>query len=142
MAAVRTKTWVKDQERWLAFLDSPSDTRKFRYAVEQFEGQDPWDGDEPLEEECEAAVAWLAQHDACTINQKRETIVARLEEADKRQRESGAVDHWFDAADREIQRVSKGANGFLFEQLLTSLEYHDVACVELLREGSLVSLVN
>ena len=81
------------------------------------------------------AIDWLARYSIGSINAKRRTLVAQIQEADRRQRAAGAVEEWYASADKEIRQVSGDAKGYLFEHLLRQLEYHDVACVDLLREG-------
>ena len=83
----------------------------------------------------EEAIDWMARYSTGSINAKRRTLVEQIQEADRRQRAAGAVEEWFASADQEIRQVSGNANGYLFEHLLRQLDYHDVACVDLLREG-------
>ena len=52
-------------------------------------------------------------------------------------RKSGLCEQWFAEADVTTRQVAGGANGHLFQTLLRASGYHDVACVDLLREGTL-----
>ena len=67
---------------------------------------------------------------------EREQMICKLEEADRLLRQSGACMHWFGDADEELRKVAGDANGHLLQQLLVASNYCDIACVELLRRGS------
>ena len=62
-------------------------------------------------------------------------MISQLEFADQQMRENGLCDDWFRDVAPEVRTVSGSANGPLLQQLLTAAGYHDVECVEMLREG-------
>ena len=68
-------------------------------------------------------------------------MLCKLEEAGARMQKSGLSQKWFGTADQEILNVAGKCNGHLFEQLLLQSNYHDVDCVNLLREGTTYSHV-
>ena len=66
---------------------------------------------------------------------EREGMMARLEDAGCKMRESGVCEQWFCGVDPEIRAVAGDANGQLFAALLQATGYVDCACVDLLRDG-------
>ena len=83
------------------------------------------------------AIGWIAARSPQDVESKRESMIAAIEEADKKSRRSGKCREWFGDADEHIRKVAGSANGYLFETLLRAAEYNDVECVELLRTGEL-----
>eukprot|EP00973_Karenia_brevis_P005272 721886-Karenia_brevis.AAC.1 len=63
----------------------------------------------------------------------RESVISRLEEADRRMRNSGLQREWFKGADEKITAVAGCVNGALLEALLQATDYADVGCCELFR---------
>ena len=86
------------------------------------------------------AINWIAARSPEVIIEKREAMIASIEAADAALRASGLQKVWFGDADATLLAVAGGCNGHLLEQLLVASDYHDVACVELLREGARLAL--
>ena len=87
------------------------------------------------------AIDWLAARTPQQIISEREAMIIKLEEASGAMWASGLCEQWFCAADDKIKDVSAGVNGPLFTALLRALDYVDTGCTQLLREGTLHSLL-
>ena len=81
------------------------------------------------------AIEWVKDKTPAQIIAKREAVLSQLELADYKLRRSGVSDSWFAQSSAENQRVTGGANGHLFEQLLSVKAYSDVGAAHLLRDG-------
>ena len=81
------------------------------------------------------AQLWQAERSGSIVMAEREAIVVALELADTKMRESGLCHEWFQDCDEVTRRVSREANGQLFQDLLVAAGYRDAECVELLRQG-------
>ena len=67
----------------------------------------------------------------------REAQMVKIEQCAKELRESGACDRWLASCEAGTRSVVKEINAPLLELLLGDLNYHDVACVEVLQTGQL-----
>ena len=83
------------------------------------------------------AIEWCAARSHEEVTTHRADTIFSIEEADRRMRQSGLCEEWFAGADVATRQVAGGANGHLFQTLLKASGYHDVACVDSLREGRL-----
>ena len=84
-------------------------------------------------------IEWMATKSADEVNAHRIDVIESLEEAHAAMSRSGVRSAWISKSAPAVQRVARRANGALLEQLLRATGYGDVACVELLREGSVIS---
>ena len=82
------------------------------------------------------ALGWMASKDPQEIMAFRESMILKLEEADRAMRQSGLCDEWFEGADWQTKAVAGAANGPLLSALLSASGYVDMTCAELLRKGA------
>ena len=73
--------------------------------------------------------------------QYREAVTLKIEEANRRQRESGLCDSWYDGADKDVRGVAGGANGLLMQQLLAPSGHKDKDYPNPLRTGRVFALL-
>ena len=81
------------------------------------------------------ALLWQAERSCSIVMAEREAIMVALELANTKMRDSGLCQEWFNGCDEITRRVSREANGQLFQDLLVAADYRDADCVELLRQG-------
>ena len=81
------------------------------------------------------ALDWIANTSAGEIIEVREAQMVKIEQCAAELRESGACDRWLESCDAGTRRVVSEINAPLLELLLGDLNYHDVACVEVLQTG-------
>ena len=74
------------------------------------------------------------------VVERREAMIAKIEEADSHMRRSGLAANWFTGVDSGVQGVAGAANGELLEQLATLTEFRDKGAVECLRKGLPISI--
>ena len=82
------------------------------------------------------ALGWLASKDPQEVMAFRESMILKLDEADRAMRQSGLCDEWFEGADWQTKAVAGAANGPLLSALLSASGYVDMTCAELLRKGA------
>ena len=81
------------------------------------------------------AINWETELSEEQVIERREAMIAKIEEADSRMRQSGLAAEWFTGVDAGVQGVAGAANGELLEQLATLTEFRDKGAVECLRKG-------
>ena len=86
-------------------------------------------------------VHWIAGHEAAETVHFREAVTLKIEEADRRQRESGLCEAWYDGADKDVRGVAGGATGLLMQQLLAPARHKDEDYPNPLRVGRLFALL-
>ena len=81
------------------------------------------------------ALNWIANSSAGEIIAVREAQMVKIEQCAAELRDSGACDRWLASCDAGTWPVVSEINAPLLELLLGDLNYHDVACVEVLQTG-------
>ena len=81
------------------------------------------------------ALDWIASSSAREIITVREAQMVKIEQCAAELRDSGACERWLASCDEGARRVVREINAPLLELLLGDLNYHDVACVEVLQTG-------
>ena len=110
-----------------------------------------------LDGDLQAAIQWVSsrtQEEACPlfhahnivcsnanwqVNSVRLQTIAQIEKAGQQMWLSGAVDKWFGGSDSKVKQICKGVNGPLLQMLAEACNYHDMACLDLLRSGAQVA---
>ena len=72
--------------------------------------------------------------------QKREEVMASIEEADMKMRKNGYAEAWYEGCDATVHDLSSEVNGELFQQLARSCGLN-ADCVNHFREGIIVLMI-
>ena len=86
------------------------------------------------------AINWEAELTEDQVVQRREAMIAKLEEADSHMRRSELAVDWFTEVDSGVRGVAGAVNGELLEQLATLTEFRDKGAVECLRKCLPISI--
>ena len=89
------------------------------------------------------ALKGQSQRSADEIIRLRNEVIEAFEEADRRMRNSGMLEKWYEGCHEDVRKVCAGTNGKLFCDLLEKAKYKDADAVQMLRRGvmSVVVLV-